>query len=100
MTTKATESAHVYVVRDVSIETAGEQNLDTTEEIEVVVLSPEEIDHMIISGEICDAVAMADWSLLRHKHPEFLEYFFGAGKKGLGDAAVAEQQIHQYSREH
>ncbi|MCA9369211.1 MAG: hypothetical protein H6773_02960 [Pseudomonadales bacterium] len=73
MTTKATESAHVYVVRDVSIETAGEQNLDTTEEIEVVVLSPEEIDHMIISGEICDAVAMADWSLLRHKHPEFLE---------------------------
>lgn len=73
MTTKATESAQLFVVSGVVFEDRTEQDLDQTEEIEVLEFEPSEIDDMIQSGEITDAVAIADWTVLRLKHPELFD---------------------------
>lgn len=65
MTTKATEKVHLYLVRNVTL--GGTQQLDENEEIEVVALSPAEIDAAIASGEIWDMQVIANWTLVKAK---------------------------------
>ncbi len=43
-----------------------EQNLDDTEEIEVMYRRPDEFDEMIRKNEIWDAQTMASWALVHH----------------------------------
>lgn len=65
MTTKASEVCHFYFVKDVIINTS--QNLDETEQIEVITLTPSEIDAAIADGTIWDAPCIAGWQLVRTK---------------------------------
>ncbi|MGD9129188.1 MAG: NUDIX hydrolase [Candidatus Woesebacteria bacterium] len=65
MTTKATEQAHLYLVRD--IEFNSKQKLDDTEEIEVLVLSPKEVDQLIEDGKIWDAPTITDWYFVKQR---------------------------------
>lgn len=70
MTTKGTERFHTYVVSGVELSQSGHQNLDETEEIEVLEFHPEEIDEMIRSGVIVDTTAITNWAVVRLQHPE------------------------------
>lgn len=70
MTTKGTEKFHTYVVSGVELSQSTQQNLDETEEIEVLELRPEEIDEVIRSGAIVDTTAITNWAVVRLQHPE------------------------------
>jgi ADP-ribose pyrophosphatase len=63
--TKATEKEHVFLVKDVSFN--SQPNLDDNEEIETLILKPEQIDDYIQSGQIYCAPTIAIWSLVRKK---------------------------------
>lgn len=65
MSTKASELAHYYFVDNVAINST--QNLDETEEIEVLEFTPQQIETMINTGEIWDAPAIAGWELVKRK---------------------------------
>jgi ADP-ribose pyrophosphatase len=73
MTTKATEKMHTYVVTGVSVTDRGEQELDETEEIEVLEFTPQEIDQYISEGTIVDAPAIANWQVVKLKFPQYLK---------------------------
>jgi len=66
MTTKATEYAHLYLVKDVEFN--GQQNLDENEEIEVITLNPKEVDELIVKGEIIGSPTIANWYLIKKKY--------------------------------
>ncbi len=68
MSTKATERAHYFLVTDVTFNSA--QHLDDTEEIEVLTVTPAEIETMIATGEIWDAPCIAGWTLAKKKFPQ------------------------------
>jgi ADP-ribose pyrophosphatase len=70
MTTKATEVVRLFLVTGVEIN--SNQILDENEEIEVLVLTPEEVDQMILNGEIWCSPTIANWYLLKTQHPEVL----------------------------
>ncbi|PLX27185.1 hypothetical protein C0581_03600 [Candidatus Parcubacteria bacterium] len=57
------DTCHVYLAH---IESQGEQQLDDSEEIEVMYRRPEEIDDMIRKNEIWDGESMATWALVHH----------------------------------
>jgi 8-oxo-dGTP pyrophosphatase MutT (NUDIX family) len=58
---KDTNKIHLFLAKDV-IKT-GDQNLDITEEIEVVLIPQESVRDKIIQGEICVAGTVAAISL-------------------------------------
>lgn len=70
MTTKGTERFHTYVVSGVELAKSGQQNLDATEEIEVLELQPTEVDELIRTGKIVDTTAITNWAVVRLQHPE------------------------------
>jgi hypothetical protein len=55
--TKASEIIHYFTVSDVSLNSS--QNLDPNEEIEVLTLTPQEIDNAIVDGSIWCALLSA-----------------------------------------
>jgi len=66
MTTKASEYAHLYLVRNVEFN--SQQNLDDNEEIEILQLWPDEVDQYILEGKIADAPAITNWYLIKNKY--------------------------------
>ena len=64
MTTKSSEMIHLYLARDVQFNST--QKLDEHEEIEVLLLSPVEVDQLIENGEIVEASVIADWYLVKN----------------------------------
>ena len=57
------EICRVYLARDLRL---GSAHRDETEEFEQVILSPEELEQKIRSGEVWDGMTLAAWSLARH----------------------------------
>ncbi len=49
------------------VEEQKEQNLDDTEEIEIIYRRPDEIDQMIKKNEIWDGQTMAAWAMVHHE---------------------------------
>jgi hypothetical protein len=70
MTTKSTEMIHTYVVPNVTFN--SQQHFDENEEIEVITVTPSELEQMILNGEIIESQMVADWYLLKTKFPELL----------------------------
>ncbi len=68
--TKASEIVYLYVAEQCEFNSA--QNLDITEEIEILSYSPEEIDDLITDGTIWAADAIAAWVLTKKKFPQLL----------------------------
>lgn len=64
--TKATEKCHCYFAKDVEFN--SQQKLDENEEIEVVLLSPEELDEQIDANQIQAAISIAAWRLAKTKY--------------------------------
>ena len=67
--TKATEHVHLYYVEDVSFN--SKQNLDENEEIEVITVTPQEVDDLILKNEINCCPAIANWYLFKKKYNGF-----------------------------
>lgn len=57
------DKTHVYIAQ---IDQCGKQQLDDSEEIEVMYRRPDEIDHMIRKNEIWDGQTLATWALAHH----------------------------------
>lgn len=68
--TKATEVVYMYFVKD--CEFNSKQNLDQNEDIEVLQLSPQKLDEMILSGEIWCAQTIAAWEMAKKKFEQDL----------------------------
>ena len=66
--TKATEVVFCFLVQHVEINQV--QKLDETEAIEVLQFSTEEIDKMIMNGEIWCGQTIATWELAKKHFPE------------------------------
>ena len=60
------EICTVYMARDI-VPHNGQVKKDETEEFEVMVLSPDEIDKKIKSGEIWDGMTLAAWMLAHNQ---------------------------------
>ncbi len=67
-TTKATEKIFCYLAKDVEFNST--QQLDDNEEIEIVELTPEEVDVLINSNELKAGISIAAWILAKQKFPE------------------------------
>ncbi|MBI3620305.1 NUDIX hydrolase [Candidatus Roizmanbacteria bacterium] len=67
--TKGTEKVYCYFAKEVSFNSV--QHLDETEEIEVLTLSPQEIEELIITNQISTAVTIAAWTVAKRKYSEF-----------------------------
>lgn len=63
--TKATENSHIFIAK--KAEFNSKQNLDDTEEIEVLVFSPKKVDQLINEGKIWCAITIAGWHLAKQK---------------------------------
>ncbi len=70
MTTKSTENVWVYVAKNAVFN--SKQNFDENEEIETVVVSPAELDQMILDGKIVEGLIIADWYLVKEKFATWL----------------------------
>lgn len=68
--TKASEIIHYFTVSDVSLNSS--QNLDPNEEIEVLTLTPQEIDNAIVDGSIWCSPTISGWHLLKSKYLNLL----------------------------
>lgn len=66
--TKATETVHLFLAED--CEFNSEQKLDSNEQIEILLLSFEEVELKMLNGQIWDAEAIAAWELAKKKFPE------------------------------
>ena len=64
--TKGTEKVRCYFTKDVEFN--SQQTLDDNEEIEVVLLSPKELDELIDSNQIQAALTIAAWRLAKNKY--------------------------------
>jgi len=62
-TTKSTAVAHAFFVKNVEFN--SQQKLDENEEVEILLLSPKEIDNYIKEGKIWDATAISIWQLVK-----------------------------------
>lgn len=71
--TKATEKVSCFLARNVEFN--SKQKLDLNEEIEVVTLTPKELDLMIENNEIQAAITVAAWELAKKKFPELASIF-------------------------
>jgi 8-oxo-dGTP pyrophosphatase MutT (NUDIX family) len=67
-TTKGTEKTHLYFVCDVQRNTA--QKLDPNEEIEVLMVPPQELDQWIANGKVYAAQTIAAWTLAKYNFTE------------------------------
>jgi hypothetical protein len=47
------------------ISSQGDQQLDTTEDIEIILRRPEEINEMVRRGEFLNGQTLAAWTLVR-----------------------------------
>ncbi len=70
MSTKGTEKFHSYLVKDVVLSDTSKQDLDPNEEIEILEVTPTQINEMILSGEICDALAITNWAVAQLHFPQ------------------------------
>ena len=68
--TKATEIIHYYIAKNVEFNSI--QHLDANEEIEVLTLTPSEVDEAIVQGDIYCAPTIAGWYLFKSKFPQLL----------------------------
>ncbi|GIK84184.1 MAG: ADP-ribose pyrophosphatase [Patescibacteria group bacterium] len=68
--TKATEIVFVYLAKD--CEFNSQQHFDSTEDIEIVKLSFEEMDRLIEANEIWCGQTIAAWELAKKKFPAVL----------------------------
>lgn len=68
MTTKSTEQINLFLAKDVEINSV--QKFDDNEDIEVLLVSPNEVDELIESGEMNEGGMIADWYLVKKKFPE------------------------------
>jgi ADP-ribose pyrophosphatase len=66
--TKATERVYAYLAIECSFNST--QRLDETEDIEVLVLSPAEVEEAIINGKIWCSLTIAGWELAKKKFPD------------------------------
>lgn len=66
--TKGTEIIYGFLATD--LEFTGQQHLDENESIEVLRLTPAEVDQHIENGEICTSHTIAYWYLVQKYHPE------------------------------
>ncbi len=57
------DTMHIFLAR---VSTANTQRLDDTEEIDILYRKPEEIDRMIIQGDIWCGETVAAWFFARH----------------------------------
>jgi len=57
-------TAHVFIAE---VTEQKEQQLDDTEDIDVLYRRPDEFEDMITRGDISDGYTMAAWSLVRHR---------------------------------
>ncbi len=64
--TKGTEKVHCYFAKEVEFN--SQQKLDENEEIEVILLSPQELDELIDSNQIQAASTIAAWRLAKTKY--------------------------------
>jgi len=69
-TTKASEIVFVYFAKDCKFN--SRQNLDPTEEIEVVTVTIEEMNRLVETNEIWCAQTMAAWEMAKKKFPDLL----------------------------
>lgn len=69
-TTKGSEYVHIFFVHDVII--SGAQNLDETEEIEVMAVDIADLEKMIDEGEIVCAQTVAAWDLAKRHFPDII----------------------------
>lgn len=69
--TKASEIVYVYIAKD--CEFNSKQNLDPTEEIEIVAVSFDEMDALVESGQIWCAQTIATWELAKKKFAEYMK---------------------------
>lgn len=60
------EICRVYVARELVFVGSAP---DETEEFEIVLLTPAELDARIVSGEIWDGMTIAAWGIVRHSFP-------------------------------
>ena len=60
------DKMHVFLAK-LSAEEPGEAKPEVTEEIEVSIRYPDEIDAMIKTGDIWDGQTLAAWALVRHR---------------------------------
>jgi ADP-ribose pyrophosphatase len=61
------DTTHVFVAHVVG---QGDQQLDDTEDIEILYRRPDEIEDMVRRGDIWDGQTLATWAMVRHR---FLE---------------------------
>jgi ADP-ribose pyrophosphatase len=71
MTTKSSERVHVFLLQGAEFNST--QNLDANEEIEVLIIDPEEVDRLIQVGEIDEGLMIADWYMARKKFPQLFQ---------------------------
>lgn len=68
MSTKSTESVYLYMVSGVQVNSL--QSLDENEEIELLMVEPQEVDKMIANGTIWCFQTIAAWHMMKTKFPE------------------------------
>lgn len=66
--TKATEKVSCFIAKNVEFN--AQQHLDATEEIEVLTLSPQELDRLIETNELQAAITIAAWAIAKKKFPD------------------------------
>ena len=66
--TKATEKVSCFLAKNVNINSI--QKLDDNEDIEVVLLNPEEVDKLIFKNIIQAAITISAWEVAKKKFPE------------------------------
>jgi len=57
------DTTHVFIARE--LERVGEQNLDESEDIELIYRRPDEFEDIIKRGEIWDGQTLAAWAIVR-----------------------------------
>ena len=66
--TKATEKVSCFLAKNVNINSV--QKLDDNEDIEVILLNPEEVDKLIFKNIIQAAITISAWEVAKKKFPE------------------------------
>jgi ADP-ribose pyrophosphatase len=70
--TKASEIVYFYIAKD--CEFNSKQHFDPTEEIEVITVTPKEMDRLVESNQIWCAQTVAGWELAKKKFADYLGY--------------------------
>lgn len=72
-TTKASEVVHYFTVTNVEFN--SRQKLDENEEIEIISLTPDEIDQAILNGTIWCGPTITGWHFLKSRFPNLLKAY-------------------------